>query len=122
VPLSAWNEVPARDDEPRWWLDFLTARLNLANPLPADAAERTQLLERTVRDMFHTEATAEEIAAFVADGEPNALESLAKRLAGRSDLRPFSGSLQSGPTAFRVLPADPDAARTSSAPAATAGE
>ncbi|MEX0641853.1 MAG: hypothetical protein WD468_04090 [Pirellulales bacterium] len=120
VPLSSWNEATVLDGEPRWWLDFLTARLNLATPLPADAAERAELLQRTVRDVFHTDATAAEIAAFVADREPGALDSLAKRLFHRPDLTAWAGPLQSGPTKFRVLPADPGKAPppTTTAPAA----
>ena len=84
IPLSDWNEDPALVDEPSWWLDFVTTRLKLASPLPSDAAERTQLLEVTLRDLFQSRATPEEIATFVADREPNALESLANRLAQSS--------------------------------------
>jgi hypothetical protein len=61
-------------------------------------------------DSFGTLLSANEIAAFVCDREPNALDSLAKRLAKRPGLKPFSGSLTSGPTKSRVLPADPGAA------------
>jgi hypothetical protein len=120
VPLGDWNEVSVVNAQPRWWLDFITARLNLATPLPADAAERAELLRRTVSDIFYAGAAAGEIAAFVADREPDALESLAKRLAGRSDLKPFSGSLQSGTTKFRVTAEDPRAARPPEKPAAQA--
>src|SRR5262249_54252129 len=94
-------------------------RLNLATPLLTEAAERAELLQRTVRDIFYADATDGEIAAFVADREPDALESLAKRLAGRSDLPPFSGSLQSGTTRFRVTAADSGGATPADKPAAT---
>jgi hypothetical protein len=120
VPLGDWNEVTVDNSQPRWWLDFLTARLTLATPLSADAAERAELLRRTVSDVFYSDATAEEIAAFVGDREPDALESLAKRLAGRSNLKPFSGSLESGTTKFRVTAEDPRAARPPEKPAAQA--
>ena len=120
VPLSDWNEASVLNGEPRWWRDFLAARLSLATPLPADAAERAELLRRTVSDVFYSDVTAGEIAAFVADREPDALESLAKRLAGRSNLKPFSGSLQSGATKFRVTAEDPRAARPPEKPAAQA--
>jgi hypothetical protein len=109
VPLGDWNEAAVVNLEPRWWLDFLAARLNLATPLPAAAAERTALLDHVVRDFFGTAPTAEETAAFLADREPTALDSLAKRLAHRAGVTPFTGSLTSGPTRFHVLPADPDA-------------
>ena len=118
VPLSDWNEDSALVGEPRWWLDFVTARLKLASPLPANAAERTQLLEVTLRDLFQSRATPEEIATFVADREPNALESLANRLAQRPGLKPFSGSLQSGPTRFRVLAPDSGSGQPTEKPAA----
>ncbi|MEX0641105.1 MAG: hypothetical protein WD468_00310 [Pirellulales bacterium] len=111
VPLGDWNEEPPLDGEPRWWLDFITARLRHALPLPADKAERERLLYHIALDLFGTPLSAEETAAFVADRAPTALDSLAKRLAHRSGLTPYTGSLQSGATKFRVLPADPDAAK-----------
>jgi len=111
VPLCDWKENPPADGEPRWWLDFIASRLARELPLPAAAAERTRLLYRVALDLFGTPLGAEENAAFVADREPNALDSLAKRLAHRAGLTPYSGSLTSGPTKFRVLPADPDAAK-----------
>jgi hypothetical protein len=101
------NEKP--DSEPRWWLDHITARLSRHLPLPADAEARKLLLYRVAMELFGTPVSEEINAAFVADREPNALDSLAKRLARRPGITPYSGSLQSGPTIFRVLPADPDA-------------
>ncbi len=41
-------------------MDFITARLKLASPLPTNAADRTQLLEVTLRDLFQSKATPEE--------------------------------------------------------------
>ena len=76
---------------------------------PDDPAERTALLARVVLDVFRTEPTADEAAAFLADRESTALDTLAKRLARRPGLRPFAGSLTPGTTKFRVLPADPGA-------------
>jgi hypothetical protein len=111
VPLSDWNEKPPLDGEPRWWLDLITARLARELPLPADADERSHLVYRAGMDFFGTPLSEEEIAAFVSDREPNALDALAKRLAKRPDFTPFTGSLTSGTTKLRVLPADPDAAK-----------
>lgn len=119
VPLGDWNEASVLNGQPRWWRDFITARLNLVAPLPADAAERAELVLRTVSDIFYSDATAEEIAAFVADREPNALESLSMRLAGRSSLTAFSGSLQSATTKFRVTAEVPGGAKSADKPAAT---
>ncbi len=111
VPLNDWTEKPPREGAPRWWLDFIAARLARELPLPADAAERTRLLYRVAIDLFGTPLGAEESGAFLADREPNALDLLATRLANRPGITPYSGALQSGATRFRVLPADPDAAR-----------
>src|SRR5207302_1539886 len=104
VAASDWNEAPPQGDVPGWWQGFIAARLAREAPLPADAAERTRLLDRAVRDLFGTAPTAEETAAFVADRAPGALDSLAKRLAHRPELTAFSGRLTSAPTKFRVLP------------------
>ena len=113
VPLCDWNEAAVPSGEPHWWLEFLTARLNLARPLPSNAAERSTLLDRVVSEFFHSVPTVEETATFLADREPTALDSLAKRLAHRAGITPFTGSLTSGSTKFRVLPADHDAAKNS---------
>jgi hypothetical protein len=64
-----------------------------------------------VRELFGNAPTVEETAAFVADAAPNAMDSLAKRLAHRAGITPFAGSLQSVATKFRVLAADPDEAK-----------
>ena len=111
VPASDWNEAPPRDGEPGWWLVFIAERLNRELPLPTAADERTHLLDRVMRDLFGAAPTAEETTAFTADASPAALDSLAKRLVHRPGLTPFTGALTSGTTKFRVLPADPDAAK-----------
>ena len=115
VPLSDWNEEPPKG-EPRWWLDLITARLARELPLPADAAERAHLVYRAGMDLFGTPLSAQEIAAFVSDAAPTALDSLAKRLSQHADFKPYGftryvGSLTSAPTKFRVLPPDPDDAK-----------
>jgi beta-lactamase regulating signal transducer with metallopeptidase domain len=111
VPLADWNETSPENGEPGWWRDFVFRRLGRDLPLPAAAEERRRLLDRAVHDLFGAAPTAEETAAFVADREPNALDTLLRRLAQRPALTPFSGSLQSADTTFRVLPRDPDAAK-----------
>jgi beta-lactamase regulating signal transducer with metallopeptidase domain len=121
LPLFDWNESPAPSGEPRWWLDFITARLNLATPLPADAAERTALLRQAMADLFlqNVSPTEEEIAAFVKDISPQALANLAERIFHRPDVHAWAGPLQSGPTKFRVAAADPAGAKRAAEPAAT---
>ncbi len=96
---------------PPWWPAFITNRLQRDAPLPDDAAERKRLLDRAMRDLFGSAPTPDETATFVADRDPNAMETLANRLAGRAGTTPFTGTLQSGETKFRVLPVDPDAAK-----------
>lgn len=92
-----------------WWLTFITQRLRRDAPLPDDDNERKRILDRIARDLFGTPPTADEIKALLADKSPNAMTSLAKRLAERAGTQSVYGSLQSGPTSFRVLPVDPDA-------------
>jgi beta-lactamase regulating signal transducer with metallopeptidase domain len=132
VRVGSWVEATAGDDvtvtagpvllgdrsddaqpggEPRWWLDLITNRVARHLPLPADAEERTRLLYRLSIELFGTPLGEEEYTAFVADGSPSAAQSLARRLARRPEASTFSGALQSAPTSFRVLPADPSAAR-----------
>ena len=113
VPLDG-SEVGVSEDDPHvsgpgWWLAHIKARLNRELPLPADAAERTRLLDRAVRELFATAPTAKETAEFIADKTPDALDALAKRLAARDDALEFSGTLQTAPVEFRVIAADPDA-------------
>ena len=113
VPLDG-SEVGISEDDPHvvgpgWWLAHIKARLSQESPLPADAAERTHLLDRAVRELFATGPTAEETAAFVADKAPEALDALAKRLAARVDVVSFSGKLPTAPAKFRVLAADTNA-------------
>jgi beta-lactamase regulating signal transducer with metallopeptidase domain len=121
LPLFDWNESPAPDGEPRWWLDFITARLNLATPLPADPAERKALLRQVMADLFlqNVYPTDEETDAFLKDTSPQALANLAERIFHRPGVRAWSGPLQSGPTKFRVAAADPNAAKRATEPAAT---
>jgi hypothetical protein len=113
VPLSDWNEAPDHGAPPRWWLELIKEHLPWDTPLPADAQERSRLVYRAGMELFGTPLSAQEIAAFVDDRGPDALESLAGRLAKRADITPFAGGLSSGPTKFRVLPFDPEAAKKS---------
>ena len=111
VPASDWNEVPPQNGEPGWWLDLIKAHLAQELPLPTAADEREHLIYRAGLALFATPLPPEENAAFVSDRQPNALDSLAKRLSKRAGTTPFTGALTSAPSKFRVLPADPDAAK-----------
>ncbi len=122
APLQDWNEPTALDGEPRWWLDFITARLALVTPLPGDAAERRALLDRAMADLFlqNVNPTDEEAAAFLSDTSPRALTNLAERIFHRPGVHAWAGPLQSGATRFRVLPADPKAPKPPERPAPAA--
>ncbi|MFO0818275.1 MAG: hypothetical protein U1A77_10065 [Pirellulales bacterium] len=109
VPLDG-SEVGISQEDPHvsgpgWWLAHIKTRLNRELPLPADAAERTRILDRAVREFFSTAPTAEETAAFIADKTPEAIDALAKRLATRVGEVSFSGKLPTAPVKFRVLDA-----------------
>jgi beta-lactamase regulating signal transducer with metallopeptidase domain len=121
LPLFDWNESPEPAGEPRWWLDFITARLSLATPLPNDSAERRALLRQAMADLFlqNVNPTEEETAAFLKDDSPQALANLAERIFHRPGVHAWAGPLQSGPTKFRVAAADPNAAKRAAEPAAT---
>lgn len=111
VPLSDWNEDAKPGAEPRWWLDYITDRLSRHLPFPEDTDARELMLSRIAMDLFGNPVNQEIRGAFVADHKPTAFESLAKRLATYKFVTPFVGSLQTAPTRFKVLPADPDAAK-----------
>jgi beta-lactamase regulating signal transducer with metallopeptidase domain len=112
VPLCDRNEDLQPGGEPPWWPDLIAVRLSRRLPFPAERDERERLLYHIAIELFRTPVGEDENVAFVADREPSALDSLARRLARHTDLiTPFTGSLQSAPTRFRVLPADQGAAK-----------
>jgi beta-lactamase regulating signal transducer with metallopeptidase domain len=110
IPFYDRNEQPPSEHESGWWRDLIRTRLARYEPLPDAAEERKLLLYRVAMELFGTPVSAEINDSFVNDRGPDALDSLAKRLHDRTGTTPFTGSLVSGPTTFRVLPTDPDAA------------
>jgi hypothetical protein len=111
VPLSDWAEAPPPEGHAGWWSVFVTERLNLESPLPSASAERQLVIERVMRDLFGSAPIAREAVAFMRDASPAALDALARRLVQHPGVTPFTGALTSGPSTFRVLPADLEAAR-----------
>lgn len=113
APILLYNrsEPPQRVDESPWWLELIRSRLARYQPFPDSDEERKYLLYRVALDLFGTPVGAEIIGSFVDDREPTALDSLAQRLHDRPGTVAFTGSLISGPTTFRILPADPGAAK-----------
>lgn len=71
------------------------------------------MLDRAAMELFGTPVSLETNAAFVADTTPGALDALAERLFHRPgpEIHAWAGPLKSGPTTFRVLPADPEASK-----------
>ncbi len=96
------------DGEPRWWLDHIKTRLSRHLPFPADKDARERLLYRVAMELFGTPYNDD---AFVADQTPGAFDALALRLFHRPGQHAWAGPLESAPTKFRVLPADPAAAK-----------
>ena len=103
------NEVPR--DAADMWEKIIAKHIERELPLPARAAERTQILRRVTLDLCGDLPTPEEITAFVADNSSTARDALVRRLVHRPGIAPFMGTLPSGETRFRVLPVDPDAAK-----------
>lgn len=88
-----------------WWSNYISGRLNLEKPLPSDDEVRRRMLYRVMKDLFGKVPTDKDYAEFLSDKKSDAMESLARRLLLQAGVKPFAGSLQSGPTRFRVLPA-----------------
>lgn len=98
-------------ENPNWWLDFITERLNREAPVPADTKEREYLLYRVVRELYGAAPSTTEGDAFAADKSPDALKNLAALLAKNPFGTRSHGLIRAGTTTFRVLPPDPDAAK-----------
>jgi hypothetical protein len=85
-----WAFQPVRRPEPplvqgdRWSRNpidrFILARLTAEGLTPAPEAERGRLIRRATFDLTGLPPTPEEVAAFLADGEPRAYERLIERL------------------------------------------
>jgi hypothetical protein len=93
------------------WEKIVAERVERELPLPAAADERTRLLRRVTLDLFGEPPTPEETAALVADHSPAAQAALVKRLVQKPGVVPFYGALRPGEIQFRVLTADPEAAK-----------
>ena len=76
--------------------------------MPTDDEVRRRLVYQVSLDLFGTSLAEEYTKDFLADRKPGSLDRLAERLALHDRIVPFTGSLKSGPTTFRVLPAAKD--------------
>lgn len=99
------------EDPVELWKKQAAERVASEAPLPQSAADREQLIRRVTLDLTGVPPTPEEIARFVNDATPAALDALAARLAAGPPAEPWTGKLATGVTTFRVTAADPDAAK-----------
>lgn len=107
APISLHGPTPmeSNDDGPDWWERTLIRHLASDAAPPSSTEARRQLAYRIAMDVFGTPLPEGEISDFLKDQSPEALTQFAKRLAARSDLAIFRGTLKSGDTTIRVLPA-----------------
>ncbi len=107
--------VFSRPDDPKdqreLWNKQAADRVASEAPLPQNPADREQLIRRAMLDLTGVAPTTEEIAQFVSDASPEALEHLVTRIQANAPTEPWTGKLPTGPTKFRVTPADPNAAK-----------
>ncbi len=107
VSFRTWQNKEGPKDSVTVWQEMIAGRVMQESPLPAAAADREQLLRRVIQTFFGTEPSPAEMAAFVADNEPDALPRLIKSLQLRAAAMHFAGELSGGETKFRVTAAEP---------------
>lgn len=86
-------------------------RVEQEAPLPASPADREQLLRRVTQDLFGEPPQQGELHDFLIDNSPDALARLIERLQNKARIEPFVGQLPTGEIRFRVIAADPNAAK-----------
>ena len=105
VSLSDGRRNSALIGEESWWYGIVKTRVDREKPVPADDEVRRRLVYQVSLDLFGTSLAEEYTKDFLADRKPGSLDRLVERLALHDRIVPFTGSLKSGPTTFRVLPA-----------------
>lgn len=108
---GGWTKPGDPKDPVELRKQIIAARVNHEAPMPRSAADREQLIRRVTLDLTGVAPTPEEIAAFTADAMPDALPKLIARLQATAAEVPWSGKLPTGETKFRVMAADPNAAK-----------
>jgi hypothetical protein len=99
------------EDAAELWRKQIAERVAQEAPMPAAAADRAQLIRRVMLDLSGVPPTPEEIAAFTADAAPGALDRLVEKIVAKPRVEPWTGKLPTGTTKFRVIAADPNAAK-----------
>ena len=74
-------------------------------------AGREQLLRRVTQDLFGEPPQQGELHDFLIDNSPDVLARLIQRLQNKARIEPFVGKLSTGEIKFRVIAADPNAAK-----------
>ncbi|MFN0128482.1 MAG: biopolymer transporter ExbD, partial [Verrucomicrobiales bacterium] len=95
---------------------YVHERIARLAPMPKEKSDREQIIRHTTPEILGVLPSADEIAAFVGDDSPDALEKLTARLVKQHAERPetaepFIGKLPTGETKFRVIAADPNATK-----------
>ncbi|MCY2996028.1 MAG: DUF1549 domain-containing protein [Planctomycetota bacterium] len=111
VAQGGWTRPGDPQEPAELWKRVVAERVANEGPLPSAVADREQLIRRVTFDLFGEPATAEEVAAFTADHAPDALANLAARLQAKPRIQPWAGKLPTGEKKFRVIAADPNAAK-----------
>jgi beta-lactamase regulating signal transducer with metallopeptidase domain len=106
-----WTRPDDPKDPAELWNKSIAERVEREAPMPQGPADREQLIRRVTLDLFGEAASAEEVAAFVDDYTPDSLAKLTARLQAKPRIERWAGKLPTGETRFRVLPADPNAAK-----------
>ncbi|MDA0807649.1 MAG: DUF1549 domain-containing protein [Planctomycetota bacterium] len=111
VVLDGRIRIATTEDADAWWKALVIERVNREKPVPADDEIRRRMIYKVSHDLFGGSPSDEDVAAFLADRTPAALDTLGERLANHARVTPFSGALQSGSTTFRVTAAAADVAK-----------
>ena len=107
IPMIAtWNE--GYNKKPFTWKDRVAKRIEIVAPMPKSRADREKLLNRVTLDLTGEEATAVEVAAFIADDAPDALTKLTARFQALPPLARFGGWIKTGEQTFKVTSAPTD--------------
>jgi len=108
---EGWTGLDDPKDPVELWKLVVRKRVEREAPLPSTDADRELLLRRVTQGLFGESPTSEELASFVADSAADALETLVTRLQARPRIESFVGKLPTGEIIFRVIAADPNAAK-----------
>ena len=108
---EGWTGPDDPKDPVELWKTVVRQRVEREAPLPSSSADRELVIRRVTLDLFGESPTAEEIATFIADNAQDAFAKLTARLQMKQRIETFVGQLPTGESKFRVIAADPNAAK-----------